>query len=105
MTDQRYSVDTSAFLDGWVRHYPPEQFPSLWDRMDILARSGRLRLSEEVLVEIERHDDSLNQWLQDRRAQLIVATTTEVTAAVQEILRSHERLVMSGSGRNRADPF
>lgn len=105
MTESLYSVDTSALLDGWVRHYPPEQFPSLWEQVDYLVQAGRLRVSEEVFVEIERHDDALNEWLQVRREQALVATTDEVAAIVQEILRSHERLVMSGSGRNRADPF
>ncbi len=105
MTSTLYSVDTSALLDGWVRHYPPAHFPSLWDQVEGLIDEGRLRVSEEVLHEVARHEDSLNQWLQDRRSRVVVPTTNEVTEAVREILRSHERLVMSGSGRNRADPF
>ena len=105
MTKPSYSVDTSALLDGWVRYYPPAHFPNLWDQIDLLIQGGRFHASEEVLIEVERHDESLNEWIEARREQIVIATTDEVAAVVQDILRSHERLVMSGSGRNRADPF
>ena len=105
MTSHVYSVDSSALIDGWIRHYPPDHFPSVWIEIESLIDEGRFLLSEEVLREIERHDDPLNEWLQDRRDRVVVPTTNEVAVGVREILRSHERLVMSGSGRNRADPF
>ena len=100
-----YSVDTSALMDGWLRYYPPEHFPGLWERIDSLIDEGRLLASEEVLVEVSEHTDSLAEWLQERQDEVIVPTGNAVTTAVRQILTSHERLVMSGSGRNRADPF
>ena len=92
-------------MDGWLRYYPPEHFPGLWGRVDSLIEEGRLLVSEEVLVEVSEHTDSLAEWLQERRNEVIVPTDNAVTAAVRQILASHERIVMSGSGRNRADPF
>lgn len=41
----RYSIDTSAILDGWRRHYPPDVFPGLWTRMEGLIVAGHLRAS------------------------------------------------------------
>ena len=92
-------------MDGWLRYYPPKHFPGLWGRVDSLIEEGRLLVSEEVLVEVSEHTDSLAEWLQERRNEVIVPTDNAVTTAVRQILASHERIVMSGSGRNRADPF
>jgi hypothetical protein len=46
----KYSIDTSAILDGSVRYYPPEVFPALWARIERLIEAGALRATEEVLV-------------------------------------------------------
>ena len=105
MSHRTYSIDSSALLDGWVRHYPPEHFPSLWDRVRALIGEGRFLVSEEVFVEINEHDDSLSAWLNARQDQVVVPTTGEVAGVVRQILAAHERLAMSGPGRNRADPF
>ena len=57
-----YCIDTSAILDGWVRHYPIDTFPALWDRLDRLVDSGRLCTSDEVLRELEAKDDDALAW-------------------------------------------
>ncbi len=36
----KYSIDTSAILDGWRRYYPPRAFPGLWIRMEELIQQG-----------------------------------------------------------------
>ena len=105
MRSVTYSIDTSALMDGWLRYYPPEHFPGLWGRVDSLIDEGRLLASEEVLVEVSEHADSLAGWLRARQSEVIIPTDNTVTVAVRRILAAHERLVMSGSGRNRADPF
>ena len=71
----RFSIDTSAILDGWRRHYPREAFPGLWDHLEALIRSGDLRASEEVKHELEKKDDD------------------------------HPRLIDTRRGRSGADPF
>ena len=55
-----YCFDTSAFLDGWSRYYPPEVFHSLWeDNMNDLVGDGRIISSIEVLNELEEKDDDI----------------------------------------------
>ena len=55
----RYSIDTSAILDGWRRYYPPDTFPGLWDKLDSLIEEGHLAATEEVLIELEKKDDDV----------------------------------------------
>jgi hypothetical protein len=37
-----YVIDTSALLDGWVRYYPPDVFPSLWSHLEEMIKTGEL---------------------------------------------------------------
>lgn len=98
-------MDTSALLDGWSRRYPPAHFPKLWLRIDDLIQDGRFLVSDEVIEEVKEHDDGLKAWIIERRDKIAVPTDEAVTVSVRDVLKSHSRLVMSGSGRNRADPF
>lgn len=99
----RYSIDTSAILDGWRRYYPPDVFPDVWTGLDDLVERGDLRATEEVLVELEKRDDEIHAWAKERRDKLIVAIDDRVQEKVLEILAQHERLVRNN--RSGADPF
>jgi hypothetical protein len=99
-----YSIDTSAILDGWVRHYPIDTFPALWDRLDQLIDAGRLCTSDEVLRELEMKDDDALAWAK-ARPSLFVALDEPVQVATTEILALFPKLVDTMKGRNRADPF
>lgn len=105
MTGTRYCLDSSGFLDGFVRYYPPNIFASLWDRMDELCNESRLLVPEEVYQELEYHHDAAFRWIKDRRDALVVLTDANVANAVRDILADYPRLVMEGSTRDRADPF
>lgn len=58
----RFSIDTSAILDGWTRHYPREAFPGLWQHLEELIESGHLRASEEVRHELAKREDEALDW-------------------------------------------
>ena len=105
MNPTTYSVDTSALLDAWVRHYPPDHFPNFWRKIDALILEGRFAVSEEVLRDINEHDDPLAEWLNARQSAVVMRTDNDITEAVRRILQTHERLVMSGGRRSRSDPF
>lgn len=62
----KYSVDTSALLDGWRRYYPPDVFPPVWKKLDELIEDKILIASEEVLFELKRKDDDVYSWARDR---------------------------------------
>ena len=38
-----YCVDTSGWLDGWQRNYPPDVFPTLWNRAEFPRLVDTLR--------------------------------------------------------------
>ncbi len=99
-----YSIDTSAILDGWVRHYPQDVFPALWNRIDELITDGKLRATEEVLFELKKKTDEVYKWAKSRSA-LFVPIDDDIQIAVANILQKHERLVDARKNRSAADPF
>ena len=99
-----FCIDTSAWLDGWVRDYPPDVFPSLWERLDLEVELGTLRCSEEVYVELEKMDDGMHDWLKERRS-ILVPIDEQIQEVVLSLLLEHPRLVDTHKGRSQADPF
>ncbi len=100
----KYSLDTSAIVQAWRTHYPPEVFPSVWQRLEELIDSGELRASEEVLYELERKDDEVLAWVRERE-DLIIDIDEQIQIAVQAILAEHRRLLDTRKSRSGADPF
>jgi hypothetical protein len=99
-----YVIDTSALLDGWVRYYPPDVFPSLWSHFEAMINSGELLSPDEVLLELGQKDDEIHKWAKANSA-MFVPLDEEVQQATQEILNQFPRLVGAMKDRNRADPF
>ena len=100
----KYSLDTSALIDGWVRNYPIGNFPGVWEKLAALIEKGNARATDEVLRELERQDDDLTAWC-NRQSSLFVAMDDEIQILVAEILQNYPRLVESGGRRSGADPF
>jgi hypothetical protein len=99
-----YCVDTSAWLDGWARDYPPDVFPSLWEKLAECVTAGVLKCSEEVYVELEKKEDGLHDWLKARK-EVIVPIDEEIQRIVSELLKAYPRLVDTHRNRSQADPF
>jgi hypothetical protein len=99
-----FSLDTSAFLDAWIRHYPPDTFPTFWEYMDTAAREGVVKISEEALRELEKKDDGAARWVKSR-PHMIAATDVPIQEKVKEILKAHSRLVNASKNRSGGDPF
>ena len=99
-----YCVDTSGWLDGWERHYPPDVFSSLWTRLDELIEAGEIISSEEVYVELQKKADELHDWVKDRK-QMLVPLTEEIQRRAAGLLGEYPRLVDTLRGRSKADPF
>jgi len=65
-----YSIDTSFLLECWERRYPPDVFPSFWEKLVKPFESSVLVASQAVWVELERKDDEENsiiEWLKPYR--------------------------------------
>ena len=99
-----YSIDTSALLDGWVRYYPPDIFPSLWTNLEFLIDTQKLIAIEEVLVELKKKDDEVYKWAY-KHHHMFMPIDNQIQTAVSNILNDYERLVDTSKNRSTCDPF
>jgi hypothetical protein len=99
-----YVIDTSALLDGWVRNYPPDVFPSLWSNLEEMIKTQELLAPDDVLLELSQKDDEVYRWAKANSA-MFVPLDEDVQNATQEVLIEFPRLVGAMKDRNRADPF
>lgn len=99
-----FCFDTSAILDAWVRHYPPDVFPTIWERMDQAARAGQIFVIDEVMTELKRKDDGIYKWIEDRES-MIVSIETDVQSCLVEIMANYPRLVDTKKNRSGCDPW
>lgn len=101
----RYSLDLSALLDGWRRHYPPGVFPTIWRQLEQLIEAGELRATEEILSEVAKKDDEVLEWAEARKTELFVDLDEAVQRRARVILAAFPKLIDTRSGRSGADPF
>lgn len=99
-----YCIDSSAWLDGWVRDYPQDVFPTLWDKLAERVSDGVLKCSEEVYVELKKKDDGIYDWLKARK-EVVVPIDEPIQGIVSELLERYPRLVDTHRNRSQADPF
>jgi hypothetical protein len=102
-----YSFDTSALIDGIERYYPIDNFPALWEKIDVLIEDGRMRVSEEAWNESIGADAPLREWCNEsgaNRSRCIYQTDAAVAAIAGAIVQDFPNWVKQG-GKNNADPF
>lgn len=102
----KYSIDTSAILECWVRRYPPEIFPAVWVKLDELIDKKILIATEEVLYELERKHDDVFKWAKHRE-NMFVPHNMDIQLYVKNILNhpQHKYLTKHIKNRTSADPF
>ena len=100
----KYSIDTSAILDAWVRGFPPDVVPGLWKQLEELIDNGQLIATEEVLYELEKKEDDAYKWAKNHK-NMFILTDEMIQLAVIEILRDHKKLIDTRKNRSGADPF
>ena len=100
----KYSIDTSAILDAWVRGFPPDVMPGLWKQLEELIDNGQLIATEEVLYELEKKEDDAYEWAKNHE-NVFILTDERIQLAVIEILRDHKKLIDTRKNRSGADPF
>ncbi|PKB63446.1 MAG: hypothetical protein BZY80_07175 [SAR202 cluster bacterium Io17-Chloro-G2] len=99
-----YSIDTSSIIHARRRAYPPDIFPSLWDRIEGLIQEHTLVATEEVLHELERQDDEIYRWA-SRQTEMFIPIDREIQPIVSGILLQHPNLIDVRRNRSGADPF
>ena len=80
-----FVIDTSSILHAWRRDYPPDTFPSLWQKIGELAREGIMIAPDEVLLELERGGDEIYEWAR-AQGSLFVEPDGDVQEKVREIV-------------------
>ena len=101
-----YCLDTSSLVTSWHLRYPVDVFPTLWNRIDEWGKIGRILAPEEVIREIEKIEDDLNEWLR-QRPYISQPPDEQVQREVRDILGPgrFSRLVDTKKGRSIADPW
>ncbi len=98
----KYSIDTSAFIEGWNHLLPPDVVPGLWPKLAELAESGIMIASEEVLEELKHKQDDLYEWAE--KLNMYMPTTPAIQEQVTHIVDTYPKLVRPHSIRAMADP-
>jgi hypothetical protein len=91
-------------MDAWVRYYPRDVFPTLWERIDVLIDNGQLLAIDEVLRELEKKVDDLHEWATQRK-ELFVTMDAEILRRGGEVINQFPSLVDPEKLRGTADPF
>lgn len=100
----KYSIDTSAILDAWIRYYPPDVMPGLWKQLEELIDNGQLIATEEVLYELEKKEDGAHEWAKNH-GNMFILTDEKIQLEVIEILKDYKKLIDTRKNRSGADPF
>ena len=104
MTQLLYSLDTSALINGRRDLYPPDLFPTLWEKIEGTIAAGAIRSIDVVRDELARKDDATKDWAATQ-ADLFLQLEEDIQAATTAVLREHPKMMGKGGGRNAADPF
>lgn len=104
----KYSFDTSAILDAWVRYYPIDLFPSFWNNLYQLFHSQKGVMIELVNYELSKKDDGCLKWFKGKGLiSLLVEISDEIQFAAKKILENptYQLLIEDRKGIFGADPF
>lgn len=104
--DISYCLDTSALFDAGIRWYPPDAFPSFWEKLEELAAKQRLVIPSLVVVEATKKTHHVAKWVQQIKKDaphVVVDADAAVQLVVAAIARQYPD--WTAKGRNQADPF
>jgi hypothetical protein len=99
-----YVIDTNALIDGRRRIYPPTVFSGLWENVEESILAGEIVAPDEVLVELERKDDAVHDWVKTQ-AGLFVPLDDAIQISVAEVLAQYPDWIPPDRSKNVADAF
>lgn len=101
---KRYCLDTSSLIAAWQERYPIENFPKLWEYIELLILNGRVVIHTAVYDETGRGSKDLHAWLK-KYTKHFIAFDTETQIEVKQILKDYPKLVAVKKQSFAADPF
>jgi hypothetical protein len=105
VTKPIYSFDTSAFVDWWVRYYPPAILPSLKKQMEGIVQEGRLKASRSVYDELQVGGDELFKWVKFFKSEIVIEDDETVQRLAKSLIARYSSPSKPKNGLNGADPF
>ena len=100
-----YVIDTSALIDAWREHHPPDIFLTLWERnLEEMIYEGLLIAPKEVFRELQQRDDDLWNWVKVHK-KMFIELDKEQIRQVKVILGEFPKLIDSRKATCDADPF
>ena len=99
-----YCFDTSGFCDAYLRRYPPETFPGVWEQLSELARGSRIVSPKEVYYEIAKQSDWLKEWAKGHK-NIFLDVDMPQQQELRKIMKQFPTLVDVRKGRSGADPW
>lgn len=99
-----WCFDTSAFIEPWVRLYPPDIFGPVWNKLEELAEKNLITAPADVLLELEKQKDDLHEWAK-ARPELFETPDRQVMEVFTEIVNDHPDFMKINSTKSGADPF
>lgn len=101
----KYCFDTSAFIDSWRRFYTPSIFPTLWEQLSELMKSGQIVVPKEAEKEIVAGNDELKTWFKFSNS-CVRAYTLAQLKIVTEIVNKYPKVSQYNKIKPiHADPF
>jgi len=100
----RFSIDTSALVNAWNRTYQIDMIPSIWEHVEAVVSAGDAVITIQVFDEIQRKDDALAAWCDERR-DMFLPIDEQHMEHLTGIMTRHPRIAAAGTGRNFADPW
>jgi len=103
----KYCLDTNFFVEAWNKYYSPDFCHDYWTVIDELGKQGIIFVTQFVKDEIEKVDDELKKWFQNKK-WLVKPINDKVQQCLKDIYAKNElhfRLVDSTKGRSVADPW
>jgi len=85
--DLKFCIDTSSFIHGWRRDYPPDVFPGVWDSLSQFAGNRILIAPDEVFIELERGGDEIYEWAK-AHSEMFLQPDKAVQAEVERIVNT-----------------
>lgn len=104
MTDQRYCLDTSFFINGWNKHWRIDVFPTLWTRLHEMIDGKRIFSCRAVHKEIKRQNDDLLAWVENR-PYIFEQPNADLTTHMSEVMSQLQKMAAKGRSLNEADPW
>jgi hypothetical protein len=101
----RWCFDTSALIEPWVRRYPVDVFPRLWEHLVALIEAGEIVAPSDVLLEIEKQKDDLHAWARGTGSGLFLPPDRRVMEVYTDVVNRHVGFMKVNSTKSGADPF